>query len=165
MVCGDDIARMLLYSALAKQFSRLVNGRRYCQYPDTLGDRREFDDGGQHIASGPRLVWNQDGVHELPWPCILDLKGLLIFERFGGENAENGYRDDRLQVVCETRTYGHSPELVAHTGTAIAVDAGWQRATQLELEWELMDSGLEGAAVTFFALQERPLMVTEGVPL
>lgn len=111
-------------------------------------------------------MWDHDGVHKLFWPCALNFEGLLVFEGFGGESADDSYWHGSLHIVRETRPYGDSPELVAHMSTAVAVrDAGWQRTTELELERELMDSSLERAAMAFFTFEKRPLVVAYGVPL
>lgn len=46
-----------------------------------------------------------------------------------------------------------------------ARDARRQRTTELELERELVDSSLKSVTMTFFTLEERPLVVADGVRL
>lgn len=96
-----------------------MNRCRHRQDPNTLGERGELDNRSHLVAGGPCLVGNHDGVHELLWPGILDLEGLLVFERLGGKGANDGYRHDGLHVVSKTRTYGNGPELVAHMSTTV----------------------------------------------
>lgn len=98
-------------------------------------------------------------------PFILDLQGLLIFQRFvtEGPHDRNGNHD--LEVVRETGANGNRPKFVRDGCTAQnrRRDARWKGAADLEVEWKEMATGFQGVGLLVRPFEERPIMVADDV--
>ena len=93
---GRDDSAVLLHTGTTVQLDRLVESGRHTLDPGSFHQRLEFDDSGNAISSRPSLVRYHYGVHELLRPSVFNFEGLLIFESFLCEAAEDMNGTNRI---------------------------------------------------------------------
>jgi hypothetical protein len=134
-------------------FEMFVNGGADIEYRDTFDERRKLEDSDNIVSGCPGLVWYHDGIHDLVWPCVLQLETLLVFKGKGRKRTNNSDRSCGLEIVSETRSSNVGSQLVRDGNTTKdrSGESRGQVATQLELERETVASSLERVTVLFFS--------------
>ena len=79
---------------------------------DPLGKRDKLGESCECIPGSPSPVGKEDAIHKLPWPSVLYLGRLLVFEGIRGKGADDGDWQEGMHVLSEARSMNHSAQFI-----------------------------------------------------